>query len=287
MSKVNSDLSIQPTNQSTNKPITQPTNHLTNYILHLADNNLILTQRNGYWCGHGPILEQDIAITNITLDLIGQSRNFYQYAALLINQTNALAPSPSERAGGEVSEDTLAYLRTEREFKNCLLVEQPNGDWAQTILRQFFFSTYQYLLYQKLQNSADAQLAAIATKAVKEVKYHYTWSSEWVIRLGDGTAESKERMQNAIDNLWTYTGEIFIPATYETALVQNNIAVDLSTIKNDWIEKVKQVFEEATLPIPENIFMQTGGKQGIHTEELGYLLTELQYLQRVYPGAEW
>jgi ring-1,2-phenylacetyl-CoA epoxidase subunit PaaC len=291
MSKANSELSIQQTNQSTNQPINQSTKNLTNYILHLADNNLILTQRNGYWCGHGPILEQDIAITNITLDLIGQSRNFYQYAAELINQStnqpNEAAPSLLERTGGEITEDSLAYLRTEREFKNCLLVEQLNGDWAQTILRQFLFSTYQFLLYEKLQNSTDEKLAAIAAKAIKEVKYHYTWSSEWVIRLGDGTTESRERMIVAINNLWTYTGEMFMPASYEIELTQNNIAVDLGTIKNDWINKVNIIFEEATLPMPENIFMQSGGKQGIHTEELGYLLTELQYLQKTYPGAEW
>lgn len=257
------------------------------YILHLADTNLILAQRNAEWCGHGPILEQDIAITNISLDLLGQSRNFYQYAATLINESKisegSKAPSPlREGVGGEVTEDSLAYLRTEREFKNCLLAEQPNGDWAQTILRQFFFSAYQFLLYEKLQHSNDQQLAAIAAKALKEVTYHQRWSSEWVIRLGDGTEESHKRMLKAIDELWQYTGELFIAANYETAA-----GFDVSSLKNDWLEKVTAVFEEATLPVPENVFMQTGGKTGTHTEHLGYILTELQYLQRTYPNAEW
>lgn len=243
-------------------------NSLINYILHLADSNLILAQRNAAWCGHGPILEQDIAITNISLDLLGQSRNFYQYAATLI--------------GGAATEDSLAYLRTEREFKNSLLVEQPNGDWGQTILRQFFFSAYQYLLYEKLEKSKDAQVAAIATKALKEVTYHLRWSSEWVVRLGDGTEESHQRMLKAIDELWKYTGELFMPADYEM-----EAGFDVTLLKDDWINKVTAVFEEATLPIPEKIFMQSGGKTGIHTEQLGYILTELQYLQRTYPGAEW
>jgi ring-1,2-phenylacetyl-CoA epoxidase subunit PaaC len=249
-------------------------NQLINYTLHLADSTLILTQRNGAWCGHGPILEQDIAITNITLDLIGQSRNFYQYAAKLIGD-------------GAASEDSLAYLRTEREFKNVLLVEQENGDWAQTILRQFFFSVYQYFLYEKLQQSKDEQLAAIAAKSLKEVTYHVKWSSEWVIRLGDGTQESNERMQKAIVALWQYTGEMFVPSDYEKALAEVNIISNVASLKDAWMEKVKSVFEEAMLMVPENTFMQVGGKQGVHSEKLGYILAEMQYLQRVYPGAEW
>ncbi len=241
---------------------------LINYTLHLADNALIIAQRNAEWCGHGPILEQDIAITNISLDLLGQSRNFYQYAAALI--------------GGGDDEDKLAYLRTEREFKNCLLVEQPNGDWGQTILRQFFFSAYQYLLYEKLQDNKDEQIAAIAAKALKEVTYHLRWSSEWVVRLGDGTGESHQRMLKAIDELWRYTGELFIAADYE-----KDTGLDVSLLKEDWIKKVTAIFEEATLPVPQNVFMQTGGKNGVHTEHLGFILTELQYMQRTYPNAEW
>src|SRR4249919_1651011 len=212
---------------------------LIDYTLHLADDSLILGQRNAEWCGHGPVLEQDIAITNISLDLLGQSRNFYQYAATLI--------------GNDATEDSLAYLRKEREFKNCLLVEQPNGDWAQTILRQYFFSQYQYLLYQQLQQSSDEQLAAIATKALKEVAYHLRWSSEWVIRLGDGTEESHQRMADAIDALWPYVDELFINADYEKNLIEENIAVNLSSLKNNWLEKTAAIFDEATLEMPKNI----------------------------------
>ncbi len=242
--------------------------NLINYTLHLADNTLILGQRNSEWCGHGPILEQDIAITNISLDLIGQSRSLYQYAAQL-------------KADGS-TEDSLAYLRTEREFKNCLLVEQLNGDWAQTMLRQFLFSSYQFYLYNYLQSNSDKTIAAIAEKSLKEVSYHLRWSSEWVIRLGDGTEESRNRMMTAIDELWRYTGELFIASPYETEL-----GIDLTSLKTEWDKKVNAVMEEATLPVPEKVFMQTGGKNGTHTEQLGYILADLQYMQRAYPGCEW
>ncbi|HEX2630354.1 MAG TPA: 1,2-phenylacetyl-CoA epoxidase subunit PaaC [Chitinophagaceae bacterium] len=275
---------------------------LIDYTLHLADSTLILSQRNAEWCGHGPVLEQDIAITNISLDLIGQARNFYQYAAQLINMQNnsegVVSPSPLERhlseakngsaaRGGEVSEDTLAYFRTERQFKNHLLVEQPNGDWAQTILRQFFFSNYQYLLYQQLQHSKDETIAAIAAKALKEVTYHLRWSSEWVVRLGDGTEESNERINKAIGELWMYAGELLLPASYEQALVKDGIIPDITSFNNAWMNTVKEVFAEATLTIPEKSFAQSGGKEGKHSEYLGYILTELQYMQRTYPGANW
>lgn len=239
----------------------------TDFILSLADTTLILSQRNSEWCGHGPVLEQDIAITNISLDLLGQSRNFYQYAAALIGNTD---------------EDKLAYLRTEREFKNLLLVEQPKGDWAQTILRQFLFSQFQYFLFQQLQQSNDEQLNAIVEKALKEVSYHVRWSSEWVIRLGDGTAESHQRMINANEELWRYTGEMFAPASYETGM-----NIDLALVQDQWNKKVKDIFDEATVSIPEKVFMQKGGKEGLHTEHLGYILTELQYMQRAYPNCEW
>jgi len=239
---------------------------LIDYTLHLADNSLILGQRNSEWCGHGPVLEQDIAITNISLDLIGQARNFYQYAATLI--------------GNDSTEDSLAYLRKEEAFKNCLLVEQPKGDWAQTILRQFFFSQYQYLLFQQLQNSKDGQLAAVAEKSLKEITYHLRWSSEWVIRLGDGTEESHTRMLKAVDELWKYIGELFEAASYETI-------VDVSKLKEPWLTKVKEIFSEATLAIPGKTLTQIGGKEGKHTEYLGNILTELQYMQRTYPGCDW
>jgi ring-1,2-phenylacetyl-CoA epoxidase subunit PaaC len=241
---------------------------LIDYLLHLADTTLILSQRNSEWCGHGPILEQDIAITNISLDLLGQSRNFYQYAGLLI--------------GDNCDEDQLAYLRKEREYKNLLLTEQPNGDWGQTILRQFLFSQYQYLLFEQLQFNKDEQLAAITAKALKEIKYHLRWSSEWVIRLGDGTTESKSRMAKAIDELWKYTGEMFTAADYEIAP-----GIDTVSIKFIWEEKVKAIFDAATLTVPEKVFMHTGGKTGTHTEHLGYILAQLQYVQRAYPNSNW
>jgi len=250
---------------------------LINYTLHLADNALIIGHRNSEWCGHGPVLEQDIAISNIALDLIGQARNFYQYAA--------------ELTGNSVTEDSLAYLRDGWDFKNLLIAELPNGDWAQTILRQFFFSTYQYFLYQQLQNSKDERLAAIAEKALKEVTYHLRWSSEWVIRLGDGTNESKQRIEKAVEELYPFTGEMFFPGFYEEDLLENGVSVDLASLQEKWAEKIKSVFEEATLGSPfkevNPDWMQTGGKDGKHTEYLGYILAEMQFLQRAYPGAEW
>lgn len=244
------------------------------YLLHLADNCLILAHRNSEWCGHGPVLEQDIAITNITLDLIGQSRNLFQYAALL--------------NGDGATEDSFAYLRKEAEYRNCLLCEQPNGDWAQTTLRQFLFSVYQFLLYEKLQHSGDEQIAAIAAKALKEVTYHVRWSSEWVIRLGDGTRESHQRMLIAIDQLWMFSQEFFIPADFEKKAYINGYGAEPSSIKKQWQQKIGSVFTEATLPLPSyNAWMQQGGKQGRHTEHLGYILSEMQYMQRTYPGCEW
>ena len=261
------------TNESTKQRI--------NYVLHLADNSLILAQRSSEWCGHGPVLEQDIAITNISLDLLGQARNLYQYAAQLINQSGQ--PSLEKMA----TEDSLAYLRAEREFKNCLLVELPNGDWGQTTLRQFFFSTYQFYLFNALQRGRDTQLAAIAEKALKETSYHLRWSSEWVIRLGDGTPESHQRMLNALHELWPYTGEFFEWTGYEKGFWQENNGADASLLQQEWMSKVTEIFHDATLSIPEKVFMQTGGKNGLHTEHMGYILTDLQYLQRAYPGAQW
>lgn len=248
--------------------------NLINYTLHLADNALIIGHRLSEWCGHGPILEQDIAMTNIALDCIGQARNFYQYAAQL--------------SGNGATEDTLAYLRDVLEFKNCLLAEQPNGDWGQTILRQFFFSAYQYFLYGQLVQSNDTQLSAIAEKALKEVTYHLRWSSEWVIRLGDGTEESHQRMEHALNELWPYTGELFMPAPYETSAAAEGYGVDPSSLKKQWAEKINAVLEEATLSIPSmDQWMQSGGKEGRHSEHLGFVLAEMQFLQRAYPGAEW
>lgn len=250
---------------------------LIDYTLHLADDSLILGHRNSEWTGYGPVLEQDIAISNIALDHIGQARNFYQYAATLINKS----------AATPVTEDTLAYLRDAWDFKNCLLVEQTNGDWAKTILRQFFFSAYQYLLYERLQHSRDNDLAAISEKAFKEVAYHLRWSSEWVIRLGDGTAESHTRMKSALESLWKFTGELLQPSGYEKTLAADGIIPDLSTLRTSWLANVNEVFVEAGLSIPADTWMQTGGKEGRHTEALGYILAEMQFLQRAYPACEW
>lgn len=249
-----------------------------NYVLHLADSSLIMGHRLSEWTGHGPILEQDIAITNIALDLIGQARNFYQFAAEIINSNN-----PGEK---RITEDDLAYLRDSGEFKNLLITELPNGDWAKTIGKIFFFSAWQFYFYQKLIDSSDKQLAAIAEKSLKEVTYHVRWSSEWIIRLGDGTDESKKRMETAITDLWPYTGEMFIPADYESEN-DTRVTIDVSSIKNDWMKKIKSVLEEATLALPEGLWMHSGGKKGTHTEHLGYILAEMQFMQRAYPGLQW
>jgi ring-1,2-phenylacetyl-CoA epoxidase subunit PaaC len=263
---------------------------LVEYTLHLADDALILGHRNSEWCGHGPVLEQDIAITNISLDLIGQARNLYQYAAKLINASRTLETTTVSPVGKDLeraSEDALAYLRDVRQFKNCLLVEQPNGDWAKTILRQFLFSSYQFCLYDRLRNANDDTLAAISEKSLKEVTYHLRWSSEWVIRLGDGTSESRDRMVSAIAELWMYTGELFLAASYESRAFSETTGVDVASLKLAWEERVKEIFIEATLPWPGEVFQQIGGKEGKHTEHLGFILAELQFMQRAYPGNEW
>ena len=257
------------------------------YTLHLADNALILAQRNSEWTGHGPVLEQDIAITNISLDLLGQARNFYQHAASLYNEFNKeekakvdkYIPRLWKEYNRELQEDDLAFLRDEHQYLNLLITELPKGDWSFSILRQFFFSAYQFYLYQTLQQSSDAQLAAIAEKSIKEVTYHLRWSSEWVIRLGDGTEESNRRIKSSLSDLWMFTGEMFLMAPYE------EIGVD--SLKEDWLKKVQSVFEESTLELPKQGWMQQGGKEGKHTEHLGYLLAEMQYMQRTFPNATW
>jgi len=261
--------------------------HLIDYTLHLADNALILGHRNSEWCGHGPVLEQDIAITNISLDLIGQARNFYQYAATLLNAQKVSPPAGGGDLEGAVTEDNLAYFRNSSEFKNILLTEQPKGDWAQTILRQFFFSACQIYLFDKLKESKDEQIAAIATKSLKEITYHLRWSSEWVIRLGDGTEESHDRMMKAIILLWNYTDEMFLPAEYELQMLNNSVGSDVTLLKESWMQKVKEVFSEAGLTIPLTSTMHTGGKEGKHSEHLEEILKELQSVARAYPTATW
>ena len=237
------------------------------YLLHLADDALVMSQRLSEWTGHGPVLEQDIALTNTALDYLGQARNFYQHAAVLI--------------GGDATEDSLAMLRLEHEFKNHLLVELPNGDWAQTILKTYFFSAYQKLLMQQLVGCADEQVRGIAEKSLKEVSYHLRWSREWVLRLGDGTEESHQRILQALGNVWMFTGELFEPPVYHQGWV------DYNSIKTAWMEEVRKTFAEATLDVPSVPGFQTGGLKGQHTEHLGYRLAEMQYLQRVYPNSKW
>lgn len=237
------------------------------FVTHLADNALIMSQRLAEWTGHGPALELDIALTNISLDYLGQARNFYQYAA--------------EVKGDGATEDSIAYLRDAHEFRNHLLVELPNGDWGQTVLKILFLSAWQKPLYQQLSNCADERIAAVAAKSLKEVSYHLRWSSEWVTRLGTGTAESKARMTNALADLWAYTGELFEQSTYSQGWV------DYSQVKNEWHDKIAETFQAAGLNVPEDAFFQKGGISGIHTEHLGYLLAEMQFLQKTYPGNEW
>jgi len=246
---------------------------LFEYSLRLADNALILGQRLGEWCGHGPILEQDIALTNISLDLIGHARMLYQFAA--------------ELEGKGRSEDDLAFLRLERAYKNVLLVELPNGNFGTTILRQFFFDVYNFRLYSELKNSKHPGLAGIASKALMEIAYHRKFSAEWVIRLGDGTDESHEKMKDALDFLWPFTGELTEPDYLEHRLAGLGVAPDMSSFRDDYYREVNEILERATLRAPEDAWMQSGGRKGVHTEYFGYLLSELQYMQRTYPGMEW
>jgi len=247
--------------------------HLYKYILGIADNSLILGQRLGELCGHGPSLEIDIACTNISLDLFGQTRSYYQYAAKV--------------KGEGATEDDIAFLRREREYVNLLLVEQPNKNFAQTMARQFLFDVYHFLLLQELEKSRDLTLAAIAKKSIKEVSYHLRFSSDWIKRLGDGTEVSHQKIQEAIDALWTYTDELFHQTEADKAMIAEGIGVDLTQFKDEYFEKVAATLEEATLKVPDTKWFQKGGKQGIHTEHLGYLLSDLQYMQRTYPNMEW
>ena len=257
------------------------------YTLHLADNALIIGQRNSEWTGHGPVLEQDIAITNIALDYLGQARNFYQYAATVYNDfseadkqaVDKYLPRLWKTFGRELQEDDLAFLRDEHQYFNLLLTELPKGDWAFSVLRQFFFSAFQFYQYQQLQQSSDVQLAAIAEKSIKETAYHLRWSGEWVIRLGDGTGESAQRIKRALADMWPFTGEMFIGAPYEE--------VDVANLKESWIQKVQAVLDEAMLELPKTTWAQSGGKEGKHTEYLGFLLAEMQHLQRTFPNAIW
>jgi ring-1,2-phenylacetyl-CoA epoxidase subunit PaaC len=254
---------------------------LFDYLLRLADNGLVLAQRLGEWVGKGPALEEDIASTNVGLDLLGQARLWLAYAG----EVEARHAPPGR------SEDRLAYFRDSAEFRNLLLVEQPNGHYGDTIARQFLFDQWHVLLLAALAGSRDARIASIAAKAVKEARYHAERSADWMIRLGDGTAQSHARMQAALESLWTYTGEMFAVDATERALVEAGIAADAAALQAPWTAAVRAVFAEATLEVPADGWMQggrdRGGKQGIHTEHLSRMLAEMQALPRVHPEARW
>ena len=258
-----------------------PDSQLFEYLLRLADTDLVLAQRLGEAVGKGPVLEEDIAQTNVGLDLLGQARLWFGYASDVEGRSR----------GRGRTEDELAFLRDGGEFRNLLLVEQPNGNFADTTARQFYFDQWHLLLLAALESSSDARVAAIAAKARKEVAYHAGRSADWVVRLGDGTAESHGKMQSALSDLWTYTGEMFEPDAVELALIESDIAADVRALREPWLSAVRAVCDEATLEVPDGDWMQgangRGGKQGVHSEHLGHLLAELQYLQRAYPGAQW
>ncbi|MFO7547821.1 MAG: 1,2-phenylacetyl-CoA epoxidase subunit PaaC [Acidimicrobiia bacterium] len=243
------------------------------HLLRLADDNLVLAQRLAEWTSKAPELEEDIALTNIGLDHLGVARALYRHAG--------------EVEGEGRSEDDLAFLRSEREYLNLLLVEQPNGDFAHTMARQLLVDAYQIGLWEALGSSADEVLAGIAAKALKEVRYHLRHSSTWVIRLGDGTDESHRRMQRSIDDLWRFTDELFTGDEVEAALVSEGIAVEPGALRPAWDERVDAVLEEATLSRPADPYQRMGGRTGFHTEHLGHLLAELQWMQRSYPGQSW
>ncbi|MFU0870504.1 1,2-phenylacetyl-CoA epoxidase subunit PaaC [Kluyvera sichuanensis] len=247
-------------------------NPVATYALRLGDNGLVLAQRLGAWCGHAPELEIDLALANIGLDLLGQARNFLSYAAEL---------------NGSGDEDTLAFGRDERQFSNVLLVEQPNGNFADTIARQFFIDAWHVALFSRLVNSRDAQIAAIAAKGLKEVRYHLRFSRGWLERLGNGTDYSTQLMQQAVNNLWRFTGELFMADELDISLSEQGIAVDPRELAAEWQTTVHTALLDAGLQIPEEAAFRRGGKQGLHSEHLGPMLAEMQYLQRSYPGQHW
>ena len=243
------------------------------YLLRLGDSSLIIGHRLSEWCGHGPILEEDIALINIALDFVGNATSLLTYAAQV--------------EGKERSEDDLAYTRNEREYRNLLLTEQPNGDYAFTIARQFLYDVYTLFLYEELKSSKDETIAAIAVKSHKEITYHLRHTTQWMYRLGDGTAESHQRLQTALNDLWMYTPDLFDMDEVDALLINLGIAADLNKVKEAWEKKVAEVITEATLQIPVTTIKQKGSREGKHTEHLGFLLAEMQYIPRSYPGAKW
>jgi len=243
------------------------------YTLRRADDALILGHRLSEWCGHAPMLEEDMALANMGLDLLGQARELYSYAAQVEGNGN--------------DEDKLAYLRDVRQYRNLLLVEQPNGDFAHTMVRQFFYAVFADLYWRAMMRSKDLTLAAIAAKSEKESAYHVRHASEWILRLGDGTEESHLRAQDAIDDLWAFTGEMFAVDDGERAPIDSAIAIDPASLRPQWLKTVSTIVNEATLALPKGGWMQQGGRDGRHSEHLGHLLSELQSMQRTFPGATW
>lgn len=243
------------------------------YVLRFADDNLVLAQRLSEWISNAPELEEDIALGNIALDHLGVARALLTHAAHL--------------EGSGRDEDDLAFLRSEREFTNALIVEQPNGDFAHTMARALFFDVYQLLLWDALAGSADATLAGIAAKALKEARYHARHSATWVVRLGDGTEESQRRMQVAVDALWRFTEELFTPDAVDVAVEAEGMGVNLTRLRPAWTTHVASVLSEATLRMPDDAYQRSGGRTGFHTEHLGHLLSEMQWMQRTYPGLTW
>ena len=243
------------------------------YLLRLGDDRLVLGHRLSEWCGHAPILEEDIALANIALDLIGQ-------ATLLLSRA-------ADAEQGNRDADALAYLRDAIDYRNALIVELPRGDFAFTIARQFFFSVYSMLQAEALQKSSDEQLGGIASKMLKETRYHVRHSGDWMLRLGDGTAESHGRLQSAVDELWRYTGELFLSDDLDRRVAKSGLGVDPSALESRWRQQVEDILKRATIQVPEVKWMQRGGRVGQHTEHLGLMLTEMQVLQRQHPGATW
>lgn len=243
------------------------------FVTSQGDDALILSHRVTEWCGHGPELEEDIALSNIGLDLLGQAQSLLNYAG--------------ELEGKGRNADDMAYKRIEREFKNLLLVEQPNGNYADTIAKHFFYDVYHYFLLLDLKNSSDEFLRGFAEKSIKEVAYHLRHTSQWVIRFGDGTEESHEKIQTAINQIWKYTGEMFMKDEISDFLEKEGVIPNIDALKAKWEGKVREVLNEATLKYPETTFMAKGGRDGIHSENLGYMLTDMQYLVRTYPDAKW
>lgn len=244
------------------------------YLLRLGDTTLVLAQRLCEWVGKGPALEEDMALANTALDLLGQARMWLAYAG--------------EVEGRGRDENQLAFLRDAHEYRNLLLVEQPNGSYADTLARQYLFDSWHCLLLQSLARSADERIAAIAEKAIKEVTYHLRRSRDLVVRLGDGSNDSHQRMQAAFDALWMYVGELFDADEVDAVLAAQQIAGEVSALREPWLAQLRETFAEATLTLPDpGAWMQKGGKQGRHTEHMGYLLAEMQFLQRAYPGAQW